>query len=94
MKAIYHEPDYFSTPSGIIDFYPCKISDIMASAFGVLRFLCYNNGMSSSQKDWDEYFMRLTETVASKSKDPSSKMGCVIVDQNKRVVSLGYNGMV
>lgn len=38
--------------------------------------------------------MKIAETVSEKSKDPSSKMGCVIVDQNKRVVSLGYNGMV
>ena len=44
--------------------------------------------------NWDEYFMKIAETVALKSKDPSSKMGCVIVDKNKRVVSLGYNGMV
>ena len=48
----------------------------------------------SSQKEWDEYFMKIAETVATKSKDPSSKMGCVIVDKNKRVVSLGYNGML
>lgn len=44
--------------------------------------------------NWDEYFLGIAEAVALKSKDPSSKMGCVIVDQNKRVVSLGYNGMV
>ncbi len=50
--------------------------------------------MASKQRDWDEYFMRIAETVATKSKDPSSKMGCVIVDTNKRVVSLGYNGML
>ena len=48
----------------------------------------------SKQQDWDEYFLNIAEAVAQKSKDPSSKMGCVIVDQNKRVVSLGYNGMV
>ena len=48
----------------------------------------------SKQSEWDEYFMQIAETVATKSKDPSSKMGCVIVDQNKRVVSLGYNGML
>ncbi|MBR3175829.1 hypothetical protein IKF26_00275 [Candidatus Saccharibacteria bacterium] len=46
------------------------------------------------QREWDEYFMNIAEAVAAKSKDPSSKMGCVIVDKNKRVVSLGYNGMV
>ncbi len=38
--------------------------------------------------------MKIAETVAEKSKDPSSKMGCVIVDPRKRVVSLGYNGMI
>ncbi|MBQ1298428.1 hypothetical protein IIY24_01120 [Candidatus Saccharibacteria bacterium] len=46
------------------------------------------------QQDWDEYFMKIAETVAEKSKDPSSKMGCVIVDKKKRVVSLGYNGLI
>ena len=48
----------------------------------------------SKQSEWDDYFMKITEVVAEKSKDPSSKMGCVIVDTNKRVVSLGYNGML
>lgn len=48
----------------------------------------------SKQTEWDEYFMNIAEAVSAKSKDPSSKMGCVIVDQNKRVVSLGYNGMI
>ncbi len=50
--------------------------------------------MDQKQLEWDKYFMQIAETVASKSKDPSSKMGCVIVDQKKRVVSLGYNGMI
>lgn len=50
--------------------------------------------MDQKQRAWDEYFMKIAETVALKSKDPSSKMGCVIVDPKKRVVSLGYNGML
>ena len=50
--------------------------------------------MNEKQRAWDEYFMKIAETVALKSKDPSSKMGCVIVDPKKRVVSLGYNGML
>lgn len=50
--------------------------------------------MSTKQQEWDEYFIKLAETVAEKSKDPSSKMGCVIVDKNKRVISTGYNGMI
>ena len=50
--------------------------------------------MSTSQREWDEYFLKIAETVALKSKDPSSQMGCVIVDENKRVISLGYNGLI
>lgn len=50
--------------------------------------------MEQKQREWDEYFMNIAETVATKSKDPSSKMGCVIVDEKKRVVSVGYNGML
>lgn len=50
--------------------------------------------MEEKKMNWDEYFLAIAETVALKSKDPSSKMGCVIVDQNKRVVSLGYNGLI
>ena len=38
--------------------------------------------------------MGIANAVAVKSKDPSTKNGCVIVDKNKRVVSLGYNGLI
>jgi len=43
---------------------------------------------------WDEYFMDIAEMVAKKSKDPSTKNGCVIVDKDNRPVSFGYNGWV
>jgi dCMP deaminase len=36
--------------------------------------------------------MELAEHVAQWSKDPSTKVGCVIVDKQNRVVSLGFNG--
>ena len=41
---------------------------------------------------WDYRFLQLAETVASWSKDPSRKIGSVIVDSRRRVLSLGYNG--
>lgn len=50
--------------------------------------------MNQKQREWDEYFMKIAETAALKSKDPSSKMGCVIVDADHRVVSMGYNGLI
>lgn len=41
---------------------------------------------------WDEYFLGMAEYASIKSKDPSTKVGVVIVDQYNRVVSLGFNG--
>jgi len=41
---------------------------------------------------WDQYFMGLAHLSALRSKDPNTKVGACIVDQNKRVVSIGYNG--
>lgn len=42
---------------------------------------------------WDTRFLGMAILVASWSKDPSTKVGAVIVDQQRRVVSVGYNGM-
>ena len=41
---------------------------------------------------WDFRFLQLAEIVSSWSKDPSRKIGSVIVDSKRRVLSLGYNG--
>jgi len=41
---------------------------------------------------WDLRFMDLARLVASWSKDPSTQCGAVIVDTEKRVVSMGFNG--
>lgn len=43
---------------------------------------------------WDEYFMLQAMIASFKSKDPSTKVGCVIVDENNHQVTMGYNGMV
>jgi dCMP deaminase len=41
---------------------------------------------------WDERFMELARLVASWSKDPSTKVGAVIVRPNRTVAAMGYNG--
>lgn len=43
---------------------------------------------------WDEYFMLQAIMASFKSKDPSTKVGCVFVDNNKHQISMGYNGFV
>lgn len=50
--------------------------------------------MSNPRPSWDEYFLDLAEQVSRRSPDPSTKHGCVLVDQDRRVISTGYNGPV
>ena len=40
---------------------------------------------------WEEYFMGLAILSAERSKDPSTQVGACIVDENNKIVSLGYN---
>lgn len=42
---------------------------------------------------WDDFYIKLAELTAQKSKDRSTKSGCVIVGPDKEVRSLGFNGM-
>ncbi len=42
---------------------------------------------------WDEYFMGVALLSAKRSKDPNTQVGCCIVNENKRIVAVGYNGM-
>lgn len=44
--------------------------------------------------EWDRYFLQLAEVVSTRSPDPSTKHGCVLVDKNNRVLSTGYNGPI
>lgn len=42
---------------------------------------------------WDTRYLKLAREVASWSKDPSTQVGSVAVNDLKQVISLGYNGM-
>ena len=42
---------------------------------------------------WDEYFMGIALLSALRSKDPSTQVGACIVNEDKRILSMGYNGM-
>ena len=41
---------------------------------------------------WDAYFMSMAHLSAMRSKDPNTQVGACIVNAQKRVVGLGYNG--
>lgn len=54
--------------------------------------------MSSVQKredyiSWDEYFMGVALLSARRSKDPNTQVGACIVNEKKKIVGAGYNGL-
>ncbi|HIT44211.1 TPA: dCMP deaminase family protein [Candidatus Avacholeplasma faecigallinarum] len=41
---------------------------------------------------WDEYFMGVALLSAKRSKDPNTQVGACVVNQDKRIIGIGYNG--
>lgn len=41
---------------------------------------------------WDLRFLELCNHIGNWSHDPSTKVGSIIVDENRRIISTGYNG--
>lgn len=44
------------------------------------------------QRSWDAHFLSIAKQVSQKSKDPSTKVGAVIVGPMKEIRSTGFNG--
>lgn len=56
------------------------------------------NGLEPNTKrtdclSWDDYFMAIALLSAQRSKDPKTQVGACIVDEQNRIVGMGYNGM-
>jgi dCMP deaminase len=48
--------------------------------------------MQTNLTKWDHRFMALAKFLSSFSKDPTTKVGCVIADHRNRIVGTGFNG--
>jgi dCMP deaminase len=48
--------------------------------------------MKRNSEWWHNWFFGLADHVASASKDPSTKVGAVIVRPDRTIASVGYNG--
>lgn len=42
--------------------------------------------------NWDEYYFKLVHTVREKSKDRSTKVGAIIVNEHNEMLNTGFNG--
>ena len=45
-----------------------------------------------SHISWNQYFMGVALLSAKRSKDPNTKVGACLVNQDKRIIGIGYNG--
>ena len=48
--------------------------------------------MPRERISWDEYFIRLCELSAERSKDPNTRVGAVVVTDDNVILGVGYNG--
>ncbi|XP_034195819.1 deoxycytidylate deaminase-like [Osmia lignaria lignaria] len=54
---------------------------------------CDINNKNKKYIEWDEYFMGIAFLAAKRSKDPKTQVGACIVNDEKRILGVGYNGM-
>ena len=43
--------------------------------------------------NWDQRFLKLAKHISEWSKDPSTKVGCVVVGPDREIRSTGFNGL-
>lgn len=48
----------------------------------------------SSRISWNQYFMEICKMVAQRSTCDRAFVGCVLVNEDNRIISTGYNGSV
>ena len=51
--------------------------------------LTYDNYM---RPDWNNYFLGIAKLISQRSHDIHTQHGCVITDQQHRILGVGYNG--
>lgn len=68
---------------------------VFCSRTGEKRKMISNptSGKRENYLNWNDFFMATAFLVAKRSKDPVSQVGACIVNQDKKIVATGYNGM-
>lgn len=50
--------------------------------------------MAKDRLTWEEYFMKLAYNVSQRGTCDRAYVGCVLVNEDNRIVSTGYNGSI
>ena len=82
--------------SGNVQFV-CYVINLMKHNFTNEKLTWWANQLTSAAKSavrptWDQYFMNFVIAASLRSEDVKTKVGSVLVDENNKIVSTGYNG--
>lgn len=58
----------------------------------VVRDHNHRHSLEAQRPGWDAYFLNIAQAIAWRADCRRAKFGAVIVDQDRRIVSTGYNG--
>lgn len=47
-----------------------------------------------TRPDWDTYFLALAYVISKRSFDPNTSCGAILVSEDKKILSTGYNGPI
>lgn len=73
--------------------YECPCHDIPLFQNAKGKWYCpLCDGKPRPINTWDNRFLKLAELISTWSKDPSTKVGAVIVRPDKSIASTGFNG--
>ena len=72
----------------------CDKADIIGKRFGMLTVEKKSGNDNHGRPSWDQYYLAMAELVSTRSLDPDTQHGCIIVDSNNHVLSIGYNGPI
>ena len=49
-------------------------------------------GIFTLLNDWDKRYLDIADQISSWSKDPSTKIGAIVVGKKGQILTQGYNG--
>lgn len=48
--------------------------------------------MTKKRPDWDQFYLKLAQEYSKRATCPRASVGCVIVNEDRRLIAAGYNG--
>ncbi len=87
IKKCMEMADFLITNDGSVEEFRKKIEDVLK------KIESKKVGRRENYISWDEYFMGVSILSGKRSKDPNTQVGACIVNADKKIVGIGYNGL-